>query len=317
MSHPDEGVLQELLDGELAPADAAAVRAHLEGCAPCTAALAELEAMQVEADAIVSRLPLDPPLARPVRRVQPRRTNLRLLGLAASTLLVAGTSWILLRSPGATPPLMRRDETTSGIVLPMPGQERQEVPAATPAAPPAPVAAEQERKKVSEAKAKEAEIAPAAKDEQGAGQDRVPEEARPMANAAAPAARLAAPAAEASRLGAVAQPGSKTAPDQPGWKVLTIEGLTPVSTEVVGRAADSAQAVVQHYVVNGMPVLLTQRRAPAASDVSIRGAREADVTDQMAKAASNSRVWTSGGILLELEAALPGDSLTALQQRVK
>ena len=33
MSHPDEGVLQELLDGELAPADAAAVRAHLAGCA--------------------------------------------------------------------------------------------------------------------------------------------------------------------------------------------------------------------------------------------------------------------------------------------
>ena len=29
MSHPDEGVLQELLDGELGPADTAAVRAHL------------------------------------------------------------------------------------------------------------------------------------------------------------------------------------------------------------------------------------------------------------------------------------------------
>jgi len=39
MSHPDEGILQELLDGELPPSDAAAVRAHLAGCVPCAVLL--------------------------------------------------------------------------------------------------------------------------------------------------------------------------------------------------------------------------------------------------------------------------------------
>lgn len=133
MSHPDEGVLQELLDGELAPADEAVVRAHIAGCTPCTDALAALKAAQLEADAIVSRLVLEPPLRRTARRPWP---NLRLLGLAASAVLVAGTSWLLLRSPASAGGGYRSGaDTSSGVVLPMPGAERQEVAATTPAAP--------------------------------------------------------------------------------------------------------------------------------------------------------------------------------------
>ena len=127
MSHPDDGVLQELLDGELAPADEAVVRAHIAGCAPCTTALAELKAIQAEADTIVSRLDLDPPLpVRQVRPARPARRDFRMLGLAASAVLVAGTSWLLFRSPNAA---QRREaaDTVSGIALPLPAQEREEV----------------------------------------------------------------------------------------------------------------------------------------------------------------------------------------------
>lgn len=41
MQHLDEGTLRAHLDGELLPAEAAAVQAHLDGCIPCSAALAE------------------------------------------------------------------------------------------------------------------------------------------------------------------------------------------------------------------------------------------------------------------------------------
>ena len=132
MSHPDEGVLQELLDGELAPADAAVIRAHLAGCASCAAALQELEAMQTQADAIVARLPLDPPLVQPVPGTGPRRVSLRMIGLAASVVLVAAP-WMLLRS-NEVAYLRPANDSAAGLALPMPS-ERQEVPATTPAAP--------------------------------------------------------------------------------------------------------------------------------------------------------------------------------------
>ena len=66
---------------------------------PCAVILRDLAGTQSEADAIVARLPLDPPLRAPGARASARRPiNLRVIGLAASAVLVAGTSWMLLRS---------------------------------------------------------------------------------------------------------------------------------------------------------------------------------------------------------------------------
>ncbi len=198
MSHPDEGVLQELLDGELAPADAAVIRAHLAGCASCAAALQELEAMQTQADAIVARLPLDPPLVQPVVRARaPRRVNLRMIALAASVVLVAGTSWMLLRS-NEVAYLRRADDSAAGLALPMPSEERQEVPATTPATPPPPSpAARTDAGADRRDKAKQASRQAEKKETDAEG---LRESESLPANAAPPVAAMAPPAASSSPL---------------------------------------------------------------------------------------------------------------------
>lgn len=293
MSHPDEGVLQELLDGELAPADAAAVRAHLAGCVPCAVILRDLAAVQAESDAIVARLPLDPPLVKPGTRARARRSrNLRTLGLAASLMLVAGTSWVLLRTSRQT--FAARDEAPAGLALPMPSEERQEVPATTPdipppaaepgaaaAAPPAPkLRADANGDQAAKAKQapREADASatqPLAKDLQSQAKSRPEQEAanavtekkeadqvpvggnRP-ADAPVPAS-LAAGAARAS--------GSLTTVTEAeaglGTRLRSISGLTPFSVELLPLGADSVPAVRQRYLVNGVTVVLVQRGSPA------------------------------------------------------
>jgi len=277
MSHPDEGVLQELLDGELAPADEAVVRAHIAGCTPCTDALAALKAAQLEADAIVSRLVLEPPLRRTARRPWP---NLRLLGLAASAVLVAGTSWLLLRSPAsAGGGYQSGADTSSGVVLPMPGAERQEVAATTPAAP--------------AARSANAVVA----------RDEVTTAATAMTDAEA----------------------------RVGGRLLTIAGLTPQSVEVEQLASDSVPRVRQTYVVDGVPVVLVQSRATRAPAGTALRAGDAPTAKQRvvepekketgraegAAAPLQLRSWQSGQMWLQLQGALPADSLDALMKRVR
>jgi anti-sigma factor RsiW len=302
MSHPDEGVLQELLDGELAAADEAVVRAHLAGCTPCTAALAALKAAQLEADAIVSRLVLEPPLRRTARRPWP---NLRLLGLAASAVLVAGTSWLLLRSPASAGWGYRSGaDTSSGVVLPMPTAERQEVAAATPARPVAPAAEALGREDVGSAEGKS-------------------EKARLQSATAARSANAVVARDEVT----TAATTMTDAEARVGGRLLTIAGMTPQSVEVEQLASDSVPRVRQTYVVDGVPVVLVQYRAanaPAGSALVARDemtpmqrAAEPEEKDAATATPLQLRSWRSGQMLFQLQGALPADSLDALMQRVR
>lgn len=335
MSHPDEGVLQELLDGELAPADAALIRVHLAGCASCAAALQELGAMQTEADAIVARLPLDPPLVQPVVRARaPRRVNLRMIGLAASVVLVAGTSWMLLRS-NEVAYVRRADDSAAGLALPMPSEERQEVPATTPAAPPAPSAAV--RTGADNEKAKQA---PRQADKKETDADGLRESESRPANAAPPVAAMTPPAASGLRLSALERTSGRAttvagAEARLGTRLRTISGLTPVSVEVLPVAPDSLLTVRQQYVVGGVTVLLVQQALPAPRDEVTSKAREPvpyvdDVGIQPGNRANGleavgdsagvqpaSRTWEAWGSLFQLRGALPADSIDALMKRVK
>lgn len=328
MSHPDDGVLQELLDGELAPADEAVVRAHIAGCAPCTTALAELKAVQLEADAMVSRLELDPPLAR---RVHPaRRLNVRMLGLAASAVLVAGTSWLLLRQSTGAPSALRGESSSEGIVLPMPQEERQEVPATTPAAPPAKSRERKDLAKVAAGagsdtageQAADARLAEAGKDV-AAEQDA----AAPAANVAPPPMAAAAPAA--SRLSAF-QGGARAATNpislsdaeqRFGGRVRTIAGLEPTSVEILPGSTDSLPAVRQFYQVDGVSVVLVQQALPARKAKA--ELPRAEATSKQLEAAPRTgplatvRSWESEGQLFLLQGALPADSIDALMKRVR
>lgn len=349
MSHPDDGVLQELLDGELAAADEAAVRAHLAACAACTALLEDLKATQLEAAAIVARLELDPPLQRPARPVhRARPVNLRLLGLAASTVLVAGTSWLLLRtSPEEDRAFFRVADSGADATLEPPREERERgsaVPppgAATPAPPPARMtvpAAVDERKALADA-------APVVSGEDAPRQRRNKDEATAPPAVPAAGAMSAAAANRAADVSVqeVAAPSATLADAeaQLGWKVRTIAGLTPQSVELVPGTPDSASGVRQRYQVGTAVVVLVQRTAPSGDKISLRGGRVDETAQQRlapvepaapagkkdrapgvaaaktAESATPIRVWQSGGVMFELWGALPADSLDALMQRVR
>lgn len=340
MSHPDEGVLQELLDGELAPAEAAVIRIHLAGCASCAAALQELEVMQAEADAIVARLPLDPPLEQlALRAPASRRVNLRMLGLAASVVLVAGTSWMLFRSANRVDYFRGRDDSAAGLALPMPGEERQEVPATTSAAAPAPsapaptaVGADRNES------AKQATLEGEKKEKDADG---IRESELSPGNAAPPAAALTLPAESFRRLPS-AERTSNTATTvadaeaRLGTRLRTISGLTPVSVEVLPAAADSLLTVRQRYVVGGVSVLLVQQALPAPRDEVTSKANEPAphvmddamippgnrasgfaVAADSAGVPAASRTWEAWGSRFQLRGALPTDSIDALMKRVK
>jgi hypothetical protein len=91
MSHLDEGMLHELLDSELSPADARAARAHLAACAECRALYEEARSFFEESERLVTAL--DSGLAVPFRpsAVPPSRPSrglpLRTLAWAASIFL--------------------------------------------------------------------------------------------------------------------------------------------------------------------------------------------------------------------------------------
>jgi hypothetical protein len=112
MSHPDEGVLQAVLDGELTAADEAlgargAIEAHLAHCEACRTRLEAMRATMLEADGLVDRLVLPAPERRGAgRRVGPAarapgrfRLSMGQMGIAAG-LLVAVTAGLLLKDAG-------------------------------------------------------------------------------------------------------------------------------------------------------------------------------------------------------------------------
>jgi hypothetical protein len=93
-AHPAEDTLRAHLDGELPPAEGAALAAHLEGCAACARQLDVLRQEEAEARALLATLDVPAPTELAWKRVQRRtrggagggRTLLR----AAVVLLVAG-----------------------------------------------------------------------------------------------------------------------------------------------------------------------------------------------------------------------------------
>ncbi|NNG16096.1 MAG: hypothetical protein HKM89_06405 [Gemmatimonadales bacterium] len=103
MSHPEEGMLHALLDGELTPDEVRTIEAHVAACAACTARLAEARAIFDESNLLVDRLempepkPADSirpaviPLAPTKRRIAPQR--LRTLAWAATILIATGVGY--------------------------------------------------------------------------------------------------------------------------------------------------------------------------------------------------------------------------------
>ena len=75
MTHPDDGILQSLVDGELSQLEAAEVRTHLDACSECATRLEGLrDERRLLADALVAPTP-DPARVRAARQAVLARAN--------------------------------------------------------------------------------------------------------------------------------------------------------------------------------------------------------------------------------------------------
>ena len=129
--HPDTEDFQRLLHGELAAADAGAVRAHLGGCADCRHRWEAVQADEAQVSSLLARLDGAPPvpdLDAVLRRArQPAWPARR---LAATVLLSAGLATAAFAMPGSPVPHWL-DRIVQGVPRPAPAPSL--VPAQLPA----------------------------------------------------------------------------------------------------------------------------------------------------------------------------------------
>lgn len=302
MSHPDDGTIESLLDGELDAAERARVETHVASCSACAARVTEARAFQSEADRLVEVLAV-PSLPARARETSPgRRTLVRTLAWAASILLaVAVGYWGRGAEPG------------KAVVL----QEGERPAVGRAAAPPATATTAQAPTETARPA-----VAPPA-EAKSADKPAV------VAPTPAPAAERAIQDARANEVSAKA---ART-PEAPvtAWRVISMEegvrllggqirlidGLTPERVETgPGTAvpgADPSLPLVRVVYASGSVILDQQR--PAAA---VAARREADASVAGAAAASSLTAWQEGGgIRFVMTGSVSADSLRALGARVR
>lgn len=115
MQHPDEGTIHAWLDGALGADEAAQIDAHVRGCAECAAAVAEARGFIAASSRILTALDNAPrgviPAAAPVRK----RFDPMVWRIAASVLVIAGGTLIVVRNQGTRETSMSASTSTVNI----------------------------------------------------------------------------------------------------------------------------------------------------------------------------------------------------------
>ena len=330
MSHPDEGPIQALLDGELDAEQRSRIELHVSACASCAARLAEAREFQQEADRLVEMVVVPP--ASVLRRGRRRRTVVRALAWAAS-IVVAVAAGYWGRGTTVSPPaeLQEGDRPTQTVATTPPA------PATVPPAVPAPgkevdagaaaksrrsveplAAASPDAGRAASGEARDAAPVPEAK-----VADRVAAAPPAAAEREAPDARANQAAPNDNRLADEAVKAWRVASMEEGVRVLggqirLIDGLTPNRIEVgPGTAvagADPGVQVVRVVYAGGAVVLDEQRPAP------VLGARKEAVAAGASGAFAQraAPAWEQrGDIRFVVTGSVSVDSLRALGARVR
>ncbi len=313
MSHPDDGTIQALLDGELDAAERTRVETHIGTCSPCAARVAEARTFQLEADRLVEVLAV-PSSPTVVRRTSPaRRTVVRTLAWAASILLaVAVGYWGRGAEPGQAVVLQEGERPNGGRdAAPLPVTEPiAAAPSTTPTSAEAPASGTRPAAPPAEAKSAD----------------------QPAAKEPLPVLRAAERELQDARTNEVAAKAARQE-DEPAavWRVISMEegvrllggqirlidGLTPERVETgPGTAvpgADPSLPLVRVIYASGS-VTLDQQRPPTAPAAR----READASAAGAAAVNSLTAWQEhGGIRFVITGSVPADSLRALGARVR
>ena len=309
MSHPDDGQLHALVDGELSSADAAAIELHARTCEPCRARLDEARMLLGESDRIVARLDLEPRRAPPARGAR-SGFDYRVLGLAASALLVVTVGYLAVR-PGRTAPASVLDSVSRQAEAAAPA------PSAAAPGPPTPLMKESTPPPAAE---------PSAAHRQGAVATNAPREEKQDAKeqedvASAPGAanQMASRAQADQRRAASDTPPARAADgvalnDLPPWKAkvatpsappaaapFRLEGLDVVSSQAL---PDGGIRLV--YSVNGTPVEFDQVHTPVTA-----------TKPSPTAGGLHELTWPRDDHQLTLRSTLPAEELERLRQLVR
>jgi hypothetical protein len=308
MSHPDEGTIQMLLDGELDAAERTRVERHVAGCAACAARVTEARAFLEEADRLVEVLAV-PQRAAPPRPSPSRRALVRTLAWAASIVIAVGAGYW---ARGSTP------LTTNTTIL-QDGEAHPEPDAAPPAESGArrdtdAATATGEAKEVEQARANDpAPKAIAPSPASPATANRAERAAQPEA-LAEPLAR----AADEAAIGRWRVISMEEAVRLLGGQLRLIDGLTPDRVETgPGTAvagADPALPLVRVVYASGA-VVLDQQRPLIVADA--RQAAAAKAVGGVAQESSATAWRQQGAIRFVVTGSVSTDSLRALGERVR
>lgn len=288
MSHPDDGMLAALLDGELTGEDQRTLESHLRGCAVCRARLEDERSMMAEADGMIAEIEL-PAGANGEPAVTPWWIRYRPLAWAATIVLAAGLGYSVSEWRAGPEPV---------------------VPVRAPAPAPASQAAER--------------AAPA---RQGGGEDpdrqRVaePELADAAAGAvtrqAAPAEAMRFEAPQVSRDEVTAKPDASPMEDavaELGGAIMLIDGLVP---ELI-QSGNGRVQVTYLYPSRSDTVTLEQTRSDAGEVTSGEFSKlHADNIMARRMAAKEGLKWSQSGFELRLFGTVSDSTLNRLRQRVQ
>lgn len=333
MSHPDEGVLQEFLDGELAPEAGRGVEAHAAECATCRARLEAMRATMLEADGLVGRLQLEPTRREGWQAGSGRtdgtarrfRLSMGQLGLAAGLLVAVTAGMFVTMYPRdyatrveAAPPAGRRDaalaERSMGDTfrLRAGGVEEATVGQAEAREVEAPRAPRELRKSVARQEKDAGEGTPVAADAPATAPD---PQVQANAEAEVAARQAAAPPAPAA---AAAPPQKIEGNYMPTARPRTLESAAVVRPRAIGalvpiRVDTLPGTFRSSYRLGDQVVVLEESVRPIPAGEEARD----EMAGLAAKAATSEYRWELRGTQLRLSGPLSRDSLIALSALVR
>ena len=318
ISHVDDGQLHAYLDGELPQAEAWRLEAHLGECPACRGRLEEQRALIARAGELLA---LAAPPARDVppfpsrpgdaQPPPPARWPARLpLAWAATVMLALAAGWYLRGEPPIAPAAPdRRAAAPRDTARTVPTRQAPESKTLAQQGPPA-------GRALPEGDEAARSVAAAQRDQMISGSAVPNPQITPLDQAArakpppTPAAALAAPAAPAAALAVRWETIPwDTARAILGVKPARIPNLPAVAKR---RSATERLVLVEQQLASGTVVRLHERpAAEGAPGMEVGGValQRGDVSERLARYVGNLRV--------EIEGALPADSLSKLLELVR
>jgi len=320
ISHVDDGQLHAYLDGELPQAEAWRLEAHLGECPACRGRLEEQRALIARAGELLA---LAAPPARDVppfpsrpgdaQPPPPARWPARLpLAWAATVVLALAAGWYLRGEPPIAPAAPDRRAAAANAAAPrdtartVPTRQAPESKTLAQQAPPA-------SRALPEADEAARSVAAAQRDQMISG-SAVP---NPQITPLDQAARAKPPPAPTAALAAPAAPLAvrwETIPWDTARVMLGVEPARIPNLPAVAKRRSAAERVVlvEQQLASGTVVRLHERPAAEGApgmEVGAAAVQRVDVSERLARYVGNLRV--------EIEGALPADSLSKLLELVK